>query len=911
MRVLLSAPAPKSAASAVAVALAMFETVSAMGGEIVTGGSALPVSLTSAPPNTWKMIDVGGYGQRNSVGLVFLPDQQRFLLLGGAMQGKDSPYSEVTLNLEKSRWENYFPVGKEGRWGPVSGPCSAPGYAYRAPAFQDVEGNFRPNLRYGYNHTMELWGMCAFDRSRGKVIVPWHVLKRNTEYDPKSRTWQFVETADEAPSEFWDDCVFGAMCYDPLNREVLAGQGRWVYRGGMWEKRSFGSPLINGLRDKIEQARLRTRQLIGACRARFYVTESDAMAKGPLDGTASAILRDLGQRSAEVSAAAANAHGHEKVQLGWAGEDLQEARERLNPAVGLLKQEMTTEAIHAVEGAWESLDAAAEDLAAAPPRRAFGRVACDEDRGKIVLFGGHGLDRLVADTWVYDCKTKTWQSRRPALSPSPRAGHGLVWLPGCGKVLLVDGFQEGYKAVAETWTYDLDANQWALLAEGEPRKPLTSHGSTWGWQPEPSAAGPGDVVVTLSNRHSENGGTRFSTWVARIDATKVDAEGTRRLGGPHGTVIYVGGKTADPRWYEQNAGRVDTAAQQAWLDRLPANTWVLCESAKNRPEDNRAWGTAVLDPEGDQVLHWGGGHVAYTGNSVLHYSLRSNQYFIGHRPEDGLMYAHGQGGMKMAVTYRNRAFMTGHSYHSQAYHPGAKKLIVCGQDPQVMVKAWLFFGYDPQAGEWLPGPIPAPFPPNYAMTVLCSVPSGVVAWNGPDLWRLDQQCRAWEKLPLTGCRLPEGGPDLHGMTYDSHRARLLLFSRHAKGDVVAYDMKSGQAARLAPAGMAAQPAMSCREVVYLPQFDSVLVGCRVRDARAMMRWAVFDCEKNAWKAVLLSGDDPISGPKGRAAQNAFSAELGLMHDAKRRLIWAVDSHTNVFALRLDLKTADSISLAEP
>jgi hypothetical protein len=36
-----------------------------------------------------------------------------------------------------------------------------------------------------------------------------------------------------------------------------------------------------------------------------------------------------------------------------------------------------------------------------------------------------------------------------------------------------------------------------------------------------------------------------------------------------------------------------------------------------------------------------------------------------------------------------------------------------------------------------------------------------------------------------------------------------------------------------------------------------------------------------------------------------------MHDAKRRLVWAVDSHTNVYALRLDLKMADSISLAEP
>ena len=338
---------------------------------------------------------------------------------------------------------------------------------------------------------------------------------------------------------------------------------------------------------------------------------------------------------------------------------------------------------------------------------------------------------------------------------------------------------------------------------------------------------------------------------------------------------------------------------------MPANTWVMRESGKNRPGDNRAWGTAVYDPQGEQILHWGGGHVAYVGNAVLHYATRTNQYFIDYRPEQGLMYAHGQGGMKIGVTYRGRPFMTGHAYHSQAYDPVAKKLIVCGQDSKVMVKDRLFFAYDPAVGEWADQPIPTPFTPGYSMTILCSTPKGVVAWNGQELWRLDTVARRWDKLPLVG-KLPGGGPDAHGMTHDSTRDRLLLFYSGAKGDVVAYDIAAGKAASLGPKGMDKMPGLASREVVYLPDRDCVLVGARARDGDGRMRWPIYDCRANAWRLALLAGADPIGDPKGRSAGNSFSASLGLMYDAKRKLVWAVDSGTTVWALRLDLSAADMI-----
>src|SRR5690606_24180265 len=91
-------------------------------------------------------------------------------------------------------------------------------------------------------------------------------------------------------------------------------------------------------------------------------------------------------------------------------------------------------AYNAIEGMTE-LGAAPE-----PPGRAHSQLACDPKNGKIVLFGGNGLDRCYGDTWVYDCKTRKWEQRFPKESPSPRAGHALVYLPKSGRIALAGGY---------------------------------------------------------------------------------------------------------------------------------------------------------------------------------------------------------------------------------------------------------------------------------------------------------------------------------------------------------------------------------------------------------------------------------------------------------------------------------------
>lgn len=213
-----------------------------------------------------------------------------------------------------------------------------------------------------------------------------------------------------------------------------------------------------------------------------------------------------------------------------------------------------------------------------------------------------------------------------------------------------------------------------------------------------------------------------------------------------------------------------------------------------------------------------------------------------------------------------------------------------------MVKDSVFFCYDPAATEWLPDPIPAPFEANYGFTRLCSTPGGAVAWQD-GLWRVDVARRRWDPLPLAGARLPSVGNEAHGMTHDSTRDRLLLFSDASHGDVMAYDFKTGQATLLNPTGKDMVKGMPCREVVYMPDCDAAFVAARVQDAQGRWRWPIYDCAKNVWRTASLAGDEPLGGN--------YSVSLGLMYDARRRIVWTMDGNDGtVYALRLDIKTAD-------
>jgi hypothetical protein len=518
-----------------------------------------------------------------------------------------------------------------------------------------------------------------------------------------------------------------------------------------------------------------------------------------------------------------------------------------------------------------------------PPQRANARLVYDPEARKVILFGGDALDRLLADTWALDVVTDRWEPRRPKRSPSPRAGHALLWLPQAKKVLLAGGY--GYTSATgyveglyrrlpfETWTYDTATDAWKLLAhagaeQGCPQGPVNGF--------LPAAVGDTDRALAVG----ANG-----TWTCTVAADRTDAEGTARYGvGPGTTERRTG--PHDPAWYRAGVPPADPGTTAKELRDVPANTWVRRPTPKP-PRPNMDWGSAVFAPELDRIVRFSGGHSAYSGTAPQVYDVRSDRWSIPFAPEYPIEYVYSNDQVHGEWSFRGNPWMTGHTYKATGYDPNLKALVFVPHE-------YTYF-FDPQAGRWSRGPERNPYRPDFYLNTVCATPRGAVVWadrreqEGAGLWRLAAASRRWKPLPLKG-ELPPKSPDHHGLAYDAKRERLLFFSDLGQtgGDVTAYDLRTGEVKRLGASGKGAVPS---RETVYLPEADAVLVGAHV-EADGKPLWPLYACSENAWFGVELTGADPVGkGP--------FNNSMGLMYDPGRKLVWAVGQNGDLFVLRLD------------
>jgi hypothetical protein len=164
----------------------------------------------------------------------------------------------------------------------------------------------------------------------------------------------------------------------------------------------------------------------------------------------------------------------------------------------------------------------------------------------------------------------------------------------------------------------------------------------------------------------------------------------------------------------------------------------------------------------------------------------------------------------------------------------------------------------------------------------------------------------WTQLKLNGEKLQSSSVDNSTLVYDSKRDRLVFF-RKQYGDKVKYDgsmqavdLKTLTVSTIRPENAAAASAVSylC-QIRYDSADDLLLAGCTLPpDASGVRRTPAYDPAANRWVSLKITGDDP-SGKGGR------NVSLGLMYDAGRKLFWAVDTNSQVYVLRLDVKGADA------
>lgn len=497
------------------------------------------------------------------------------------------------------------------------------------------------------------------------------------------------------------------------------------------------------------------------------------------------------------------------------------------------------------------LEQTAEMLDAEPPARYLSPLVYDPQTKLFVLTAGDHGDYLTNDLWLFDPATKKWEHRHPKLAPAPRGDHTLK-ANGDGTVTLSGGYTytsstsylgAQYKPLNDgDWTYNIATNSWK---------------------------GPSDRVAS-------------DTRVYRT--------------GPFHPSYFLQGPEPD------------RAATKRDLESLPANRWVECKTP-HKPEMVRTWGHAVLDPDHDLVLVFSGGHSAHCGSDVLHYHLATGRWELPSPVEFPLGQTYTNTSYPEGYNLNRRPWMTGHTYQSYNYDPGSHKLHLNARTDSTYV-------YDPTVGDWtgrFSKPKPMAYNDCFYTLNTLPTPHGLICWTGHGgLFKLDAKAQEWREIKCGGDKLPNSVVDASTFVYDSKRDRLIFvrseYGKKYDGSLHLCDLKTGTVTKSAPVNAAAVESLDLKGVdraVYDPDHDLVLFSTFLPGESNPSRKAfAYDCATDRWQSFAIGYEVDKDQRPSHPAGPGHSC--GLLFDAKRHLIWGIDTHhCRVYALRLDPATADT------
>jgi N-acetylneuraminic acid mutarotase len=135
-----------------------------------------------------------------------------------------------------------------------------------------------------------------------------------------------------------------------------------------------------------------------------------------------------------------------------------------------------TWALNAETGDWTQLA-----FTTTPVQRSSTMMVYDSADEVIILFGGHNGTEWASDTWIFDCNTEEWSEVTPENSPHGRGSHAMVYDSANDKVLLFSGYSEGGPFIADTWVYDYTTNTWEEMSPSE--SPHARYGASCFYDP--------------------------------------------------------------------------------------------------------------------------------------------------------------------------------------------------------------------------------------------------------------------------------------------------------------------------------------------------------------------------------------------------------------------------------------------
>lgn len=540
-----------------------------------------------------------------------------------------------------------------------------------------------------------------------------------------------------------------------------------------------------------------------------------------------------------------------------------------------------------------------------PPPRMNTRMVSDERNGVLVLFGGDGQSHFLADTWLYDMKTRAWRASKALFGPNARAGHFSVYDRKTGWVIIGGGYNRN--DLTDMWAYDAAEDRWWKLDAKVP----TGFYITADIAPEK------DLIVLVANNQKQNDRMTCNVLypVRTTYGFQIDAKTLKSAAVPAAT-------RPEPLIKRSNPETAPPAAVP--LDSLPVNQWVLLNRSEHGAP-TRSWGSATFDAARGEILYWGGGHCGYGGSDVDAYDPETNRWRAADNAPEFPERAWDRGVRSAGVTFRGAPW-TDHGRRIYAYDPVSRKMIMMrtirsttGYEPEALREYphkktvapdavvqtpssythYATFSYDTQSGQWeLIGPA------NVGMDTLVTTPRGVMGvnvdwperlndagyqrpWSLNDtpvdtaVYLLNVAEKRWTRLGNKQTS-PQNLYEMTSLAYDTKRDRLLLHGGGARRDELwAFDVKTRRWAHLEPKGE--RPTAS-REAAYLANKDVLLISSPSPEERnALVLWAYTPVD-NTWRRVSTSFAG--STPRGASGQNR-----AMVYDPKRDLLLLVLGET--------------------
>ena len=555
-------------------------------------------------------------------------------------------------------------------------------------------------------------------------------------------------------------------------------------------------------------------------------------------------------------------------------------------------------------------------LESQPPPRMNSRMVCDTRNRQLVLFGGDGQNRYLADTWIFDLKARRWRQSAAPGGPAPRAGHFTAYDPVTGWIIIGGGYNRA--DLTDMWAYDPAGDRWVRLKGEVPT----------GFYLSADIAPDKRLILLVTSTRAPGDETACNilypvrtTYGYRIEGDVVAQSD-------------IGITSHDPMPKRQ--GGVASAhppAHKAADSSIPINQWVKLNRG-GQAAPTRTWGSATFDTRRGEILYWGGGHCGYEGNDVDAFNVELDAWHNGTNPEyPERLWNHG---VRLAgVTFQGGPW-TEHGRRTYAYDPVQRKMIMVHQirlttgyepgwlksfpgKPRAAADALVFppssyvkyatWAYSAEAASWeLVGPAPA------GLDTLVSTPSGVMGitvdwparlndagyllpWSPSQPPTDNAIClfrgSAWERLDK-GQPSPQNLYEMTSLAFDSTRSQVILHGGGIRHDELwTFELKKARWKNMRPRVMAPEgtsPPACMREAVYIPGEDVFLtVG------EAFWAYRISD---NRWERI------DIPAPAGASGQNR-----ALVYDPQRDLVLLIlgengdEGTASVYALRYRSRTS--------